>query len=416
MKLKKLLIPVCLVVVSIGFAQSNKDVKEAKYRRSSLHTILLESENFPRKETVIESYNNAPFPDKYDNHTIGEKSFDPRTFGIVKESTEEEIIAAIDQYFKQNKIGNKLVAKWFDRKADGTFDIALISERGLVNASFTDIKTAEASAEGKALLQSAGLELINNTFVVVSKMKFYENEPVARVTRDAAIVVANKIAVNILRNKAIDVADKAYDKAKEGYSVWTTCYLYKLKWDDATSNTFYQDLWIDSSTPGNKAQKKAAFDQSDLFQLEYIGSENATSLVTFSLSEKRTEKQIIELAVTRNVDNVYAKLQKKYDVFKTKVPLFTGNPITAKIGLKEGLQAGDKFEVLEANMDPKTGVIEYKKMGVIKVDKNLIWDNRYNMGFPITDENGVEIKSPIQSTTFDGGSKYYPGMLIRQIN
>jgi hypothetical protein len=247
-------------------------------------------------------------------------------------------------------------------------------------------------------------------------MKFYENEPVARVAREAAILVANKIGVAMLRNKAIDVAEKGYEKAKEGYSVWTTSYLYKLKWDDATSNAFYQDLWIDGTTEGNVAERKLNFDKSDLFQLEFIGSENATSLVTFSLSEKRTEDQIINLAVTRNVDNVYAKLQKKYDVFKTKVPLFTGNPLTAKIGMKEGLEGGEKFEVLEANMDPKTGIVEYKKKGIIKVDKDQIWDNRYNAGLPVTDEAGVEIKSPIDKTTFEGGSKFYSGMLIRQIN
>lgn len=415
MKLKKALLAMLILAGSKSFAQS-KDVTETKYRRSSLHTILIESENFPKKEKVINAYYNAPFPDKYDDITIGEKSFDPKKYGLAKESSDDEMIAATNKYFKDNKIGNKLVAKWFNRKSNGTFDIKMISERGLINASFTDIKTAEASSEGKALLESAGLELINNTFVVVSKMKFIENEPVARATREAAILAANKISVALLRNKAIDVADKAYERGKEGYSVWTTSYLYKLKWDDVTSNTFYQDLWIDSSTTGNTADKKAQFDRSELFQLEFIGSENSTSLVTFSLSGKRTEDQIIDLAVTRNVDNVYAKLQKNYDVFKTKVPLFTGNPITAKIGTKEGLEGGEKFEVLEANMDPKTGIIDYKKKGTIKVSKNRIWDNRYTGGLPMLDDDGNEIKSALEATTFEGGGKYYPGMLIRQIN
>jgi hypothetical protein len=413
MKLKNVLFAMLVVSISNGFAQSNKDVK---YRRSSLHTILIESESFPRKESVIKAYNAAPFPEKYDNHSIGEKSFDPKKYGATKELSEDEMAVVVTKYLKDNKIGNKLVAKWFDRKANGFFDIDLISQRGLISASFTDIKTAEASAEGKALLQTAGLDLINNTFVVVSKMKFYENEPVARAAREAALIAAGKLGMAILRDKAIDVANKGYDKAKEGYSVWTTSYLYKLKWDDATSNTFYQDLWIDATTEGKVAEKKANFDKSELFQLELIGSENSTSLVTFSLSEKRTEEQVIALAVTRNVDNVYAKLQKKYDVFKTKVPLFTGNPLTAKIGMKEGLEGGEKFEVLEANMDPKTGIIEYKKKGTIKVDKNLIWDNRYNAGLPITDETGAEIKNPLNATTFEGGSKFYPGMLIRQVN
>ncbi|MBP4141088.1 hypothetical protein J3S90_04660 [Flavobacterium sp. P4023] len=415
MKLKNVVLLVLVLFSFNNFAQSNKDLKDIKYRRSSLHTILIESENFPKKEAVIKAYYSAPFPDKYDNHNIGEKSFDPKKFGAAKDdASEKEMMDVVANYLKTNKIANKMVAKWFNRKANGTFDIDLISERGLLSASFTDVKTAAASAEGKALLQTAGLELLNNTFVVVSKMKFYENEPVARAAKVAAYAAADKISVAMLRNKAVAVADKAYDVAKEGYSVWTTSFLYKLKWDDVTSNTFYQDYWLSDAKEPNAAAKKKNFDTTDLFQLEFIGSESATSLVTFSLSEKRTENQIIDLAVTRNVDNVYAKLQKKYDVFKTKVPLYAASPLSAKIGMKEGLEGGEKFEVLEANMDPKTGIIEYKKKGTIKVDKNNIWDNRYNAG--LLDEDNKGAKKELEATLFEGGGKFYSGMLIRQIN
>ena len=97
-------------------------------------------------------------------------------------------------------------------------------------------------------------------------------------------------------------------------------------------------------------------------------------------------------------------------MFKTKTPLFTGNPITAKIGKKEGLEGGEKFEVLEMNQDPKTGAITYKNIGTIKVDKNLIWDNTYN---PTNEENNST--PSIDRTTFSGGSKFYPGLLIKQI-
>jgi hypothetical protein len=47
-------------------------IPELKYRRSSLHLILLESEDFPRKETVMKAYHEAPFPDKYNNHSISD--------------------------------------------------------------------------------------------------------------------------------------------------------------------------------------------------------------------------------------------------------------------------------------------------------------------------------------------------------
>jgi hypothetical protein len=165
-------------------------------------------------------------------------------------------------------------------------------------------------------------------------------------------------------------------------------------------------------------KKKDAFDKSELFKLEFIGDETASGLITFSLKEKRTEEEIITLSTKRIIDNVYAKLQKKYDVFKTKTPLFTGYPITAKIGMKEGLEGGEKFEVLEQNIDPKTGVAEYKKIGKIKVNKKLVWDNRLSEGeAPATEQvvEGQEVKPIIDRTTFEGGKKFYSGLLIRQI-
>jgi hypothetical protein len=445
MKFKVSLSTLLLITCSAIFAQSDKDLKDVKYRRSSLHTILIEAEDFPMKEKVLNVYNNLQFPDKYENHTIGEKSFDPKKYALTKEeretllpkksklngfskgltsdvtggivdSTEAETPFVIEKYFKQNKIANKLVAKWFDRKDDGTMDVDLISTRGLVNASFLDAKKAAASAEGDAILKTAGFELIDNTFVVVNKLKFIANEPVARAVRDVAIETANSLTVDFLKTKAIQAAEKMYERTKEGYSVWTNSYLYKLKWDDATSATFYEQLYVEASTE-NKAEKIKNFDNSDLFKLEYVGTKSSSTLVTFSLKEKRTEDQIVDLSVTRNIDNVYAKLQKEYDAFKVKTPLYTGNPITAKIGLKEGLEAGDKFEVLEPNYNKETGVTTYKKVGSIKVNKKLIWDNRYNTeGAPVSENEAEASPAPaIDVTTFDGGDKFYSGMLIRQI-
>ena len=384
---------------------SQKEMKETKYRRSSLHTILIESSGFPKKDQVINAYYGAPFPDKYDNHNIGAKSFNPAKY--TTDTVDSQTPEVIEKYFKDEQIAKKMVAKWFNRQADGSFDYSLVSERGAFNASFLDSKTAAASSDGKALLATAGFELINNTFVVVSKMKFVENEPIARGIRDAAIIAASN-APGLLKMGIEKAAEIAYNKGKEGYSVWTTSYLYKLKWTPEVEGSFYQEMYGEKGTI--TPAMKAKFDSNtDLFQMEYVGSQKSTTLVTFSLKVKRTEDQIINLSVTRNIEKVFAKLQKNYDVFKPKVPLYTGEPITAKIGMKEGLEGGDKFEVLEAVMDQKTGKIEYKSIGTIKVDGDKIWDNRFNLG----DEAPAE--GALDRTTFKGGKKFYPGLLIRQL-
>lgn len=423
---------------NVAFAQSQNDINEIKYRRSSLHTMVVESEKFPKKEVVINAFNNAVFPDKYNDHQIGAKSFDPDNYKLSSEekatvsykksvdlssllvsapeikidSLADELPLRIQKYLITDKIANKLVAKWFNRQDDGSFDSRLIEDRGLCNASFLETKAAQSSSDGEALLKTAGFELIDNTFVVINKFNFIANEPVARAIRDAAREFNKDDSKDIpafIVDKVNKTIDKVYEKTKEGFSIWATSYLYKLVWDEATANVFYTELYMDKSTVN--PQKKLAFDNSDLFKLEFVGDESASGLVTFSLSQKRTEDQIIELSTRKIIDKVYAKLQKKYDVFKTRTPLHTGEPITAKIGMKEGLEGGEKFEVLEQNQDPKTGVVSYKRVGTIKVDKKLIWDNTVEAG----DVTNAENVSSIDRTTFSGGKKFASGMLIKQI-
>lgn len=442
--MKKRIIVFSLMTCSISaFAQTQEKTVDVKYRRSSLHTMVIESEKFPKKEVVLNAFKNAPFPDKYNEHTIGDKSFNPINYKLTAEekgtiykpskmgqlaastvemkidSVAKELPYRIQKYLSKEKIANKLVSKWFNRQADGSFDGDLIADRGVLNASFLETKSAQSSSDGQTLLKTAGFELIGNTFVVINKFNFYANEPVAAVIRDAAkVALLNNMSgkPQMLIDKAIKGIDGVYEKTKEGYSIFATSYLYKLVWNDSISTIFYTDMYMEKGSID--AKKKDAFDKSDLFKLEFVGDETASGLITFSLKEKRTEEQIITLSTKRIIDNVYAKLQKKYDVFKTKTPLYTGYPITAKIGKKEGLEGGEKFDVLEQNIDPKTGVASYKSVGTIKVDKNLIWDNTFNDGdapAAIAVADAKEAVPVVDRTTFKGGKKFYSGLLIKQI-
>lgn len=412
---KSLLICIVAIICAGSVLAQKVAVQDVKYRRSSLHTILMESEKFPFRDTVISAYYKAPFPEKYNNHTVGEKSFDPKLYGVNGDTTSKDVPLVINNYLTQKKIANQLVAKWFDRAEDGSFDMSLIGERGSYNASEMESRIAQNSARGLASLSDAGEELIGNTFVVVSKLNFISNEIPAKVIFETSKLAASKIGNPLLRKAAEIAAEQIYKKTREGYSVWTTSYLYKLAWNDSISSIFYSDYWMDKSNPD--PAKKEKFDNTDLFKLDFIGSEKSRSLVTGSFLEARSPERLVEIATIRTIDNVYAKLQKKYDVFKTKTPLYTGEPIAAKIGLKEGIEGGDKYEVLEQTID-KEGRTKYVRKGTIKVDGKQIWDNRYLAGQeegPV-DSTAIKNGKPILDRTFfKGGSGFYPGMLIRQI-
>ena len=440
--MRKLLIStftlICFIFLNnVNAQQSNQDLK---YRRSSLNMILIESESFPNKDLVMKSWKDYPFPDKYNKHETDVKSVDinsinlsekdlmnagylidtitnplklakaiaslkilkylnsDSTVAVVLPSERKKFEIKINKFIKQKKLANKLVASWFDLSKDGKFDMKLVQERGSYNASELEANIAKGQAMGLASLADAGEELIKNTFVTFTKLDFVPNEPAARVVRDLALEQANAMSVEMLRKKAVKAAEKMYNKTKEGYSLWSKTWLYRLHWNDSIADEFYTTLW---SNPKE-------FEKTNLFSLDFIGVQYNQSLVTFSLKETRTEAQIIDLTLVRNLDNAFAKLQKKNDVFKPKVPVISVNPIIAQIGMKENLEGGEKFEVLEMKMNRKTGLTEYKKVGTATVDKKIIWDNRYNAGEKID-------QGDVTGTLFHGSKRIQPGMLLKLI-
>lgn len=242
--------------------------------------------------------------------------------------------------------------------------------RALSGLSETEKKDIDMDTY-KANVLLNDVELMANSFIIVNKLFFQENEPVVRVIRDAAKVAATaKIKQPVLLDKALKAADLAYEKTKEGYTVFATSYLYQLDWnlDKATlANQYFNNLKVDA---------KSAFDTTSLFKMKFLGKETSTALVGFSLKEKRTEEQIIKLAVKRAVNNSMSKLQRSFEEFRPIYRLSSTNPAAAEIGTKEGVLVGDKFDVLRSVPGKKPGTKVWKKEGSLKVDKkSIVWDN-----------------------------------------
>ena len=179
-------------------AQKKKTIDEIKYKRNSLSTFLVTDGNFENKDKVLNAYQNYQFPDKYNDHRlsglnadISQITFTDEEFskiledlGTTKESYDQSIeiaksfwgqdykddrldIYKLKKYIKDNNLGSQLISKWYDSNNDGKFDIDLITERGLFNASKEDIDKAKSSATGNdVIVTGAALDLIPQTYLV----------------------------------------------------------------------------------------------------------------------------------------------------------------------------------------------------------------------------------------------------------
>ncbi len=379
------------------------------YRRSSLYTFMVSDLQQEHSQTIQDAFTAYPIPDKFNDHNCGLRTL-PKLVNseLSKKELNELQKDSITQFLTKKDIAKAIVAKWFNRSENGGFSMDLIAERGSYNASDIDIKIAKQSERGLAMVADAGEELLKNTFVVVNNFKYTNKEEVAKKANGllSAVSSAASAAGAGGLSLAADAASVGVSVAGKGYVIKTDAHLYKLIWDEETAAIFYNDYWTEDATLD--AERVAAFDNSTIFKLEYVGTETAWADLQSTAFTKKSDVELISIATNKAGDAVIAKLQRAYEVFRTKTPLVSGDPITAKIGLKEGLEKGDKYEVLEQVIN-KEGKTEYNRVGVIKVEKNLIWDNRYMAD--------VENPTELEYTTFSGSkNKYYPGMLIRQIN
>jgi len=208
----------------IGVADKNAGA--VKYRRSSLHTMIIEDAKLPKFDIILKTFNEAEFPDKYNNHTVGDKTFNLEQYYVghpesadgekVSKKEEKDLSPSINKYFADNKIANKIVAKWFNRSADGAFDMSLIGERGSYDASAQDAAKALSTERGTSMLADAGEELIPNTFVVVNYSKFVENEPIARAIKKLLMLwlqnllkwfgnLLKLLLINCMRKQKMDI-------------------------------------------------------------------------------------------------------------------------------------------------------------------------------------------------------------------
>ena len=305
-----------LLTINVVKAQ---DVKEG-YQRSSLHIINIENLNFDNAAKVQASYNKYPFPDKYDDHRISSNSVNLSAYKLTQEEKDalgikdselgnalsgalssatagilennSQVKYELDKYIKDKKIAQELVRKWYSIKDDGALDYSVFNERIKLSMSEEDKQRVQQAAIAQTEIDKMSQKLINNTFVVFTKLNFVSNAIPAEAIRQVAYAQADKLS-GMLQTIARKAADKIYEKASEGYSVWTSAWLYRLAWNEEKYAEFKTALKLKGDM--NSSIDMDLFNKID-FPLEFIGQEKATSLVTFSLKKGEADFMCLNFA------------------------------------------------------------------------------------------------------------------------
>jgi hypothetical protein len=317
----------------------SKSLIEAEYDRSSLSFVVSDNpETSDYSDWFTDAVVNQKTTDKYYNINTS-----------VRNVQSENILGNLNS----SKIGNEIIANWWARDNSGIFSLDTLKTRGMYNATDENLLYALSTERGvQTILDDADM-LINKSYVAVFLLDRCNTE-----AEEAA--------------KTDDFVRQLMDL--DGLHIKLTLYLFKVDFSDKEKQIFYDNMWIYSSDSyEQKKQKKQQYENYN-FPLKFIDKvtvlDKYTALKIRNIPEKKIFYDLIYILKREALDIISAK----YKDFSVKTALYSTNPLTAKIGYKEGLLAEDRFLVVE-NAINENGEIAKQQVGVVRATKKIA-DNR----------------------------------------
>jgi hypothetical protein len=336
-----------------------------------------------------------------------------RENGLKNSLTEPEYAARLMKYFTQNKYAPKLIAQWYNKpgtaigKTNFDDDLTTIFELGVKGLSQEALSNAKATENLISVAKGSTNKLLSNTYVCVVRYGYMDaKEAIALSTAVLQMTLGNNALAQLALKKASDIMEKKI----KGYFVRANAYLFKLDWNQELQNKLELEYWDKAN------QAKLMTDPA--FKLTYVGKSSKRAPAAMSLKTSATLDKLIARGTARATDAAIAALQRDHEEFRPMTSLHViDGKLAAYIGMKEGVESGDKFNVYEAVQsanDPN--VVEWKEIGTIKAGKE-IWDNRAGAGEEIegaaTDKEDVKA-SAVPYTVFNGKpGKMGEGCMIR---
>jgi hypothetical protein len=359
---------ICITLVISVFCLSAQDISDSAkkvkkqmvssdYDRNSLTIIGLKSDS-PLAGQLAKMIDTIKIADKFYSNEIGFRNIPYNAAVSLFDKAQQEKVFKTDvlKLLDDNKIGQGIVAKWFNRQPDGSFNTEVLKERGIYNSDDSDLSIASSSKRGESALMDAGLGLVDHSYVLV-------------------LGFSNLMTMDEYYTKT-EAAPEA--RKMNGVKGDLIGLLYKLNFNDSVSAVFFQDMWVNKGSADAKI-KAAKFD-ANTFPLvpvkNLIMPVQATQYnAGQSLAPKvqKTQDELLRDMVNSSMVNILNHLTYQVSDFKVKAQIYKTNPIAVKIGKKEGLGYDQRYFVFE-NRQTRSGEQYSSRRGVIK--SMSVADNR----------------------------------------
>ena len=359
---------ICVTLVISVYCLSGQDISNSakkvknqlissEYDRNALTIIGLKSVN-TLADQLAKMIDTIKISDKFYDNEIGFRNIPFNVTVSLFDKVQQEKVFKKDvlQLLNEKKIGQAVVAKWFNRQPDGTFNTDILKDRGIYNANDADLSIATASKRGESSLADAGLGLVGHSYILVlgfsnlmTMDQYYDQTKATPETRKMNGVKGDLIGL-----------------------------LYKLDFNDSVAAVFYQDMWV-SKADGDSKAKIARFDATTFPLIPVKNLVMPIQATQYNAGQpmapkvQKSQDQLMRDMVNTSMNNVLNQLTYQVSDFKVKAQIYKTNPIAVKIGKKEGLGFDQRYFVFE-NRQTRSGQTYSSRRGVIK--SMSVADNR----------------------------------------
>lgn len=318
------LLSVALLSVVAVSAQEKvkKEVVSSDYDRPSVSYVLV-NRSWSHAKDVQTFFNTLEIGDKYDKNFIKTERIDvSHSAGVaVAQSSVSEVI-------NQQNLGKEVISYLFNRDSNGNFDDSIIRERGLYNATDQDVQNLKGAKVQEQALEW-GEPLVNTSYVVV--LDVYETTE----SRD--------------------------DNGDISYTAKCTAHAYKLSGDKEVLYNFYATGWADEGYTAQEREAAVSAYNDMQFDLVYVTS---TNVIGSSTKSKYSDGNMYMACKDAYHDVVY-NFEKLISGWRTTISVVSTGPIAAKIGTKESLKNGDRFQTYSYK-ENRNGELVSVKHGMVR--------------------------------------------------
>lgn len=337
--------------------KDKKQIISSEYDRNSMTIIGLKSAG-PFADQIAKMIDTVKISEKFYDNSLNFRNIPYNVAVSLFDKVQQDKVFKTDvaKLLDDQKIAQGILAKWFNRQTDGSFNTDVLKERGVYNSDDSDLSIATASKRGESALMDAGLGLINRSYILVFGFS------------DLMTMEQNY-------NKMETPAESRKMNGVKGNLIGL---LYKLDFGDSVSTVFYQDMWAGKGSDDLKA-KMARFD-ANTFPLipvkNLIMPVQATQYnpgQSLAPKVQKTQDELLRDLVNNSMTNLLNHFTFQVSEFKVKAQVYQTKPIAVKIGKKEGLGFDQRYFVFE-NRQTRSGETYSSRRGVIK--SMSVADNR----------------------------------------